>query len=67
LAGGIGAGMSGLNIPLTTTFTYSFSLLAITWGYWLGDTLTFNLSGSLLEVLSGLMMIIIGAYEYFAS
>jgi len=67
LASGVGAGISGLNIALTTTFTYSFSLLAITWGYWIGDSLTFRLSGPWLEVLSGVLMIIIGIYEYFAS
>ncbi|MBW4597201.1 MAG: sporulation membrane protein YtaF [Brasilonema angustatum HA4187-MV1] len=67
LASGIGAGMSGLNIPLTTTFTYGMSLLAITWGYWIGDRLTFRLSGPWLEVLSGVLMIILGIYEYLAS
>ncbi|OKH54212.1 hypothetical protein NIES2101_07510 [Calothrix sp. HK-06] len=65
LASSVGAGMSGLNIPLTAIFTYSFSLLAITWGYWAGDTMTFRISGNWLEVFSGSIMIILGIYEYF--
>jgi len=31
LASGIGAGISGLNIPLTAIFTYALSLLTVTW------------------------------------
>lgn len=67
LASGIGAGISGLNIPLTATLTYAFSLLTVTWGYWLGDSLTFKITGIWLELLSGLLMIILGIYEYFAT
>lgn len=65
LASGVGAGMSGLNIPLTAIFAYAFSLLAITWGYWAGDTMTLRLSGNWLEAFSGAIMIILGIYEYF--
>lgn len=65
LASGVGAGMSGLNIPLTATFTYGLSLLAITWGHWAGDTMTFRVSGKWLEIFSGAIMILLGIYEYF--
>lgn len=65
LAGGIGGGISGLDIPLTTAFTFSASLLAINGGFWVGDSMSFRLSGFWPGILSGVLLIGLGIYEYF--
>ncbi len=65
LAGGIGGGISGLDIPFTTAFTFSASLLAINGGFWVGDSMSFRLSGFWPGILSGVLLIGLGIYEYF--
>ncbi len=65
LGSGVGAGISGLNIAVTTILTFGCSILAIVVGYFLGDRLTAKMTGISAGVLSGLLMVILGVYEYF--
>lgn len=65
LAGGIGAGISGLNIVLTTALTFGASLLAIRGGYFLGKTFTLRFTGNWSGIVSGVLIIALGLYEYF--
>jgi len=67
LASGIGGGISGLDITLTTAFTFIISLLAISGGFWLGDNMSFRFSGLWSGILSGVLLIGLGIYEYFVS
>ncbi len=66
LANGIGAGLSGINIYLTTFLCFIFSILSIVIGYIIGEKLTARLSGKWLDLISGSMMIAIGIYEYYS-
>lgn len=65
LGTGVGAGISGLNIALTTILTFMFSLLGVASGYFLGDRFTTKMTGISAGVLSGMMIIALGVYEYF--
>lgn len=65
LGTGVGAGISGLNIAFTTILTFVFSILGVTSGYILGDRFTTKMTGVSAGVLSGLMIIALGVYEYF--
>jgi putative Mn2+ efflux pump MntP len=65
LGGGVGAGISGLNIVWTSALTFIFSLLAIVVGYFMGDRLTANMTSIWTGISSGLLIIALGIYEYF--
>ncbi len=65
LGTGVGAGMSGLNIPFTAVLTFLVSVIAISLGYILGDRFTTKMTGISAGVVSGLMIIGLGVYEYF--
>jgi putative Mn2+ efflux pump MntP len=65
LGSGVGAGISGLSIVLTAVLTFAFSLLAIVGGYFMGDRLTAKMTGIWAGILSGLLVIALGIYEYF--
>ena len=65
LGTGVGAGISGLNIAFTTILTFVFSILGVASGYLLGDRFTTKMTGVSAGVLSGLMIIALGVYEYF--
>jgi len=65
LVGGVGAGISGLNVPLTTFLTFAFSMLALICGYFLGKKFTAKLSGRTAGVLSASLIICIAIYEFF--
>lgn len=65
LAGGIGAGISGLNIIYTTLLTVILSLAAIALGQLLGRKLTKNLSSKWSRIISAFLIICLGVYEYF--
>jgi putative Mn2+ efflux pump MntP len=65
LAGGVGAGLSGLSIPLTTAITFVLSVLAIICGYFLGEKFTTKLSGKTAGILSASLIICIAIYEFF--
>jgi putative sporulation protein YtaF len=65
LAGGIGAGISGLDVPLTTFATFIFSVLSIIGGYFIGKKFTAKMSGKYAGILSACLIICIAIYEYF--
>jgi putative sporulation protein YtaF len=65
LAGGIGAGISGVNIIYTTLLTVILSLAAIALGQLLGRKLTKNLSSKWSGIISAFLIICLGVYEYF--
>lgn len=65
LGGGVGAGISGLNIVFTAVLTFVFSILAVVGGYFLGDRLTANMTSIWTGIISGLMIVGLGIYEYF--
>jgi putative Mn2+ efflux pump MntP len=65
LGSGVGAGISGLNIAFTAALTFIFSILSVVGGYLLGDRLSAQMTGIWAGVVSGLMVIGVGIYEYF--
>jgi putative Mn2+ efflux pump MntP len=65
LAGGIGAGIYGLNIIYTTLLTVILSLAAIALGQLLGRKLTKNLSSKWSGIISAFLIICLVVYEYF--
>lgn len=65
LSSGVGAGIAGLNIAFTATLTFIFSIVLVIGGYFLGDRLATRMTGIWTGVVSGLMIISIGIYEYF--
>jgi putative Mn2+ efflux pump MntP len=62
---GIGAGISNFNILFTTVLTFVFSMLGVAGGYLLGERFTARITGISAGVVSGLMIICLGIYEYF--
>ncbi len=65
LSVGVGGGISKLNIPVTTSLTFIFSILAISGGYSVGEKFAAKISGKWAGIVSGLCIICIGFYEYF--
>jgi len=62
---GIGAGISKIDINLTTTLTFILSMLVIIVGYFLGDNFTTKMPVKLAGFLSAGLIIAVGVYEYF--
>ncbi|WP_010294227.1 manganese efflux pump [Clostridium senegalense] len=62
---GIGASITGLNIFLTTIFTFIFSLLFIILGYLIGTSYLSKLFGKYASLISGAIIIFLGCYELF--
>lgn len=61
---GFGAGAAGLNIFLTTVLTFVFSFIAIAVGYILGQNCLSKFIGRCGGIISGLIIIFIGIYEF---
>ncbi len=66
LANGIGAGLLGLSPVLTTAFVVILSILTIWFGIAFGKYSGVHWFGKYSGPISGLMLIALGAYEYFA-
>ena len=65
LGGGVGAGISGLNIVMTSILTLTVSVLAIGVGYFMGHRLAANMTSIWTGILSGSLIVALGIYEYF--
>lgn len=65
LGSGVGAGISGLSIALTAALTFIFSVASVIGGYFLGDRLSTRMTGIWAGIISGLMVVGVGIYEYF--
>ena len=60
---GIGARITGLNIILTTSFIFVFSLLTIILGYYFGKSYLSIYLGKYAPLLAGIIIVILGTYE----
>lgn len=60
---GIAASVTGLNILITSLFTFAFSLLMIIIGYVFGSRYVSKAFGKRAIIVSGLLMVILGIYE----
>jgi len=62
---GVGASIAGLNIVVTSLFTFVVSLLTITLGYFIGSRYLARVVNKRTAVISGLIIIILAVYELF--
>lgn len=65
LGGGLGAGISHLDIPITTLLTMGLSVVAIIAGLQLGKNASKFISKFGLGIASGLLIMVVGVYEIF--
>ena len=65
IGGGIGAGISGLNVTLTTGSTFVLAILALICGSALGDKFAKRMTDFWAGFSSASLIILIGIYEYF--
>ena len=65
IGGGIGAGISGLNVTLTTGSTFVLAILALICGSALGDKFAKRMTDFWAGFSSATLIISIGIYEYF--
>jgi putative sporulation protein YtaF len=65
LATGFGAGMTGVNVYAISAATALFSLITILLGLKIGIWCQKYLSGKKADIISGILLIIIGLYEIF--
>lgn len=65
LSSGIGGGISGLNVSLTTLLVFGLSVAAISGGYALGGRFSVRMTGLWAALLSGGLVIATGLYEFF--
>ena len=66
LGSGVGGGISGLNIPFTTSLTFFLAIAAVLVGYFLGEKFAARMAGIWPEIVSGVLIILIAVYEYFS-
>lgn len=62
---GIGAGITGLNVMITSFFTFVFSLLMIRIGHFLATNYFFKIFNQKAEIISSLIIIALGMIELF--
>lgn len=62
---GIGAGITGLNIMITSLLTLVFSMLMIRVGYCLGSNYLSKLFNKKATIISGLIIIVLGIFEMY--
>ncbi len=65
LTNGIGAGLLGLNITLTTAFVMALSIVTIWFGIQFGQYSGVHWFGRFSGRISGLILVFLGIYEYF--
>ncbi|MBW4553508.1 MAG: manganese efflux pump [Aphanocapsa sp. GSE-SYN-MK-11-07L] len=64
LSSGVGAGISNLNVTLTAILTFAVSALAIAVGFVLGKRFSAKMTGLWPGMVSGLLIVLLGLYEY---
>ncbi|HHT98307.1 MAG TPA: sporulation membrane protein YtaF [Clostridiales bacterium] len=62
---GIGASIAGLNIVLTSFFSFLFSFLFIKIGFAIGGIFSFSKLSKVIEIVTSCMIILLGLYELF--
>lgn len=62
---GIGASITGLSISLTCSLTLIFSLTAIPLGFIIGKKFLSSILENKAEIISGIIIILLGVYELF--
>lgn len=62
---GIGASMSGISIPLTTIFTFIFSVLILIVGLKIGNSILSEILGKYSPIFSALIILIMGVIQLF--
>lgn len=60
---GIGASMSGISIPLTTVFTFIFSILILIVGLKIGNSFLSKIFGKYSGLLSSIIIIAMGVFQ----
>jgi putative Mn2+ efflux pump MntP len=65
LGSGLGGGISNLNVAITTFLVFSLSFLGMTGGCFLGNRFTTKVSGFWAGIISGVLVLVAGIYEYF--
>ena len=65
LATGLGAGMTGLGVVVTTIAVTALSLLCVSLGVWSGRKYAINVPGCLIPVLAGGLLMVVGMFEMF--
>jgi len=65
LAGGFGAGMVGIDIPLTAGLVFVLSLLTLAWGVKFGHLYLSRWLGRWASLVAGLILVAVAAYEFF--
>jgi len=65
LAGGVGAGITGLNVYITTFMTFILAILSIICGYFLGEKFAKKLSAKFAGISSAILIIFVAIYEFF--
>lgn len=62
---GIGASIAGLSLTLTSLLTFIFSFLTIPIGYYIGSRFLPKILETKADMISGIIIILIGIYELF--
>lgn len=63
---GIGASIAGLSITLTSLLTFLFSFLTIPIGYYVGKNFLSKILENKADMISGIIIILLAIYEFFA-
>lgn len=65
IATGVGAGLTGMDARPVALSVFLFSMVTISMGYWTGWRTASNRFEKWAQILSGLLLILIGVYEIF--
>lgn len=65
IATGIGAGLTGMSARPVALSVFIFSMVTISMGYWTGWRTASNRFEKWAQILSGILLILIGVYEIF--
>lgn len=66
LSAGIGGGLAGMNPIATTALVFVLSIATLWFGFFCGNQYTSRWLDDKAGIVSGMLLVIIGVYEYFA-